>query len=90
MISLDRSQCLLSSEYIDFHFCPTVGEWPPLSLATRFRAINCDLTLPEQLRPIISHRPPSFLQAEIPYCKEAFSHEHEPAMKAVPSLDGGR
>ena len=46
MASLDRYQCLLSSEYLDYHFHPTVGEWKPLSLATHFRAINCDLTLP--------------------------------------------
>ena len=45
MISLDRSKCLLSSEYLDLYFRLIVGEWQPLSLATRFRAINSDLTL---------------------------------------------
>ena len=31
---MDRSQCLLSSEFIYFYFGPTVGEWQPLRLAT--------------------------------------------------------
>ena len=45
MTSLDRYQCLLSSKYLDFYFRPTVGKRYPLSLATPFRAINCDLML---------------------------------------------
>ena len=67
MTPLDRYVCLLSSEYLNLFFLLTVCERQPLSLATCFRSIKCNLTLGEYIISMVGEFKNEFLEFDFGY-----------------------